>query len=169
MFIEKKRKFPYLEAIIGFVLFIFHYTSLIDVTVRTASPFILLPLCVAVSMYYGEFTGLIFGLVCGIFCDSVSSGTVCFNTLILMLLGFFIGILAKNIFNRNFPAALVLSLIACATYFLIKWCVFYLSGDVEGKVYYLLWFLAPSAFYTALFIIPFYYFEKWIHGELKKK
>lgn len=167
MFIEKKRNFPYIEVLLAFAVYLFHYTSAIDITIYTASPFILLPLCVGVAMFRGELTGLIFGTVCGMACDAVSSQTTCFNTLAFMFIGFFVGLLAKNIFNRNFPAAIVLSVLTCAAYFLSKWCVYYLFPDVQGKVYYLLWHLAPSALYTAVFIIPFYFLEKWLHREKK--
>ncbi|MEE0840051.1 MAG: rod shape-determining protein MreD [Acutalibacteraceae bacterium] len=167
MFIERKRKIPYIEALIAFALYLFHYTSLVDITVYTASPFILLPLLVAVAMFRGELVGLIFGAVCGFACDAVSSQTMCFNTLAFMFTGFFVGLLAKNIFNRNFPAAIVLSVLTCAAYFFIKWCIYYLLPDIQGKVYYLLWHLAPSALYTAIFIIPFYFLEKRLLREKK--
>lgn len=169
MFIDKKRSFPFFESIIAFVVFILHYTRLFDITIYTASPFIILPLCIAVAIYRGELTGLIFSTVCGIACDAVASGSVCFNTLVFMFTGFFVGILAKNIFNRNFRGAIALSLIASICYFALKWCFFYLLPDVQGKVYSLLWHIAPSALYTAIFIIPFYYLEKWLHSERKPK
>lgn len=168
MFIEKKRRIPYIEGILGLVIFLFHYTGLIDITVRGASPLILLPLTVAVAMFYDEPAGLIFGLVCGFATDAVSGSTSVFNTLMFMFIGFAVGLFAKRIFNRNLPGAIALTFIASAAYFIIKWIDTALIGDVQGKVYYLLWHLTPSAFYTVLFILPFYYLEKRLHREKKR-
>lgn len=169
MFIEKKHRFPLAECIIAFLVFIFHYTSLIDISIKNVSPFILLPLIVGISMYRGELCGLIFGAVCGFACDAVSTSTVCFNTLTLMFTGFLVGLLAKNIFNKNLPGAAALSLLSSAAYHFLKWFLTYFLPDVDGKVYVFLWQIIPSAIYTAAFIIPFFYLEKLLTGERKKK
>ena len=168
MFTEKRQAFPLIESILAFLIFILHYTSLIDISIYTASPLILLPLCIAVAMFRGELTGIIFSLICGLACDSISSSTS-FNTLVFMFTGFFVGLLAKNIFNRNFRGALALALISSAFYFGLKWILEYFITDVQGKVYYLLVYTVPSAFYTSLFIIPFFLLQKWIMTEKKSK
>ena len=169
MFTEKKYSFPIIEFALAFIVYIFHYTSLIDISIYTASPFILLPLCVAVSIFRGEVTGLIFGAVLGAACDACASHTSIFNSVVLMLTGYLAGMLAKNIFNKNFKGTLLLSLIFSSLYFALKWIIFYLIPDVEGKVYYLLWHLFPCALYTAVFIFPFFYLEKWVLKEKKPK
>ncbi len=169
MFAEKKQSFPIIESILAAAVFILHYTSLIDITIYTASPFILLSLTVAVAVFRGELTGLIFGAVCGAACDAVASSTVIFNCAALMFIGFFAGMLSKNIFNKNFKGSLLLSFIFSSLYFALKWFIFYLLPDVQGKVYNFLWQAVPCAIYTALFIIPFFFLEKWILSEKKQK
>ncbi len=169
MFAEKKQSFPIIESILAVIVYILHYTSLIDISIYAASPFILLSLCIAVAVFRGELTGLIFGAVCGAACDAVASSTVIFNSVTLMLIGFFAGILSKNIFNKNFKGTLLLSLIFSSLYFALKWFIFYLLPDVQGKVYHLLWNIAPCALYTAVFIIPFFFLERWILSEKKPK
>lgn len=168
MFIEKKRRFPLWEALLALFIFLFHYTGLIDVTVRGASPLILLPLTVAVAMFYDEPVPLIFGTVCGIAIDAVAGSSACFNTLTFMLISFGIGLLSKRIFNRNLAGSIALTVIASIIYFGAKWLFFAIIPDVQGKVYYLFWHLTPSAVYTVIFILPFFYLEKRLHREKKK-
>ncbi|MBE6728981.1 MAG: hypothetical protein E7568_01960 [Ruminococcaceae bacterium] len=169
MFSEKKYAFPLIESILAFVIFLLHYTGLLDLTVYTASPFILLPLCIAIAVFRGELAGLIFGLVIGVACDACASSTTCFNSVTLMLTGFLVGILSKHIFNKNFKGTFALALLSCAVYFAAKWFIFYLLPDVQGKIYFLLYHSLTSAFYTTLFIIPFYYLEKWVLSERRPR
>lgn len=169
MFSDKKYSFPVIECVLAVVLFILHYTSLIDITIYMASPFILLPLCISVAFFRGEVVGLIFSGVCGFACDAVAGQTSVYNTIAFVIIGFFAGVLAKNIFNKNLKGAFILSLCFSAGYFSFKWLIFYLIPDIEGKVYHLFWNIAPSILYTAVFIIPFFYLEKWILKEKKPK
>lgn len=168
MFIEKKHRIPWREAIIGFAVYLFHYTGLIDITIYGASPLILLPLTVAVAMFYDELVGLVFGIICGFAIDAVAGSSSVFNTVTFMFIGFAVGLLAKRIFNRNLPGAIALTFISALVYFGIKWIITAIIPDVQGKVYYLFWHLTPSAVYTVLFILPFYFFEKRLHTEKKK-
>lgn len=168
MFIEKKRRFPLPEALIALTVYLFHYTGLIDITIYGASPLILLPLTVAVAMFYDELVGLVFGLVCGFAIDAVAGSTSVFNTILFMFIGFAVGLFAKRIFNRNLPGAIALTFIAVIVYFGLKWIFTAIIPDVQGKVYFLLWHLTPSAVYTLLFILPFYFLEKKLHKEKKR-
>ena len=64
--------------------------------------------------------------------------------------------------NDNIYSALALSFFASISYFSLKWVCFCLipaHRDVWG---YLLKYALPSAIYTALFVIPFYYLIKYI-------
>lgn len=167
MFINTKRTVPYIEIIIAFIIYLFHYTSLIDITILGISPIILLPLTVAVAMFYNELTGLLFGLCCGFAIDAVAASTSVFNTLAFMFIGFIAGLLAKHIFNRNLPASIALTMLSEIAYFGAKWLIFAIIPDVQGKVYHLLWNLTPSAVYTLIFIIPIYFLEKMLHKEKK--
>lgn len=167
MFIEKKRKVPVIEIVIASFVYLFHYTGLIDITIKGASPVILLPITVAVAMFYSELTGLLFGLCCGFAMDAVAASTSVFNTLAFMFIGYITGLLAKRIFNRNLPAAISLTLFSEIGYFGVKWLLVSIIPDVQGKVYHLLWNLTPCAVYTLLFIIPLYFLEKRLHREKK--
>ncbi len=164
---NKISRFPVIEAIIAFFVYLFHYTELIDISVYHASPLILLPITVGVAMFYDELTGLLFGLCCGCAMDAVTGGV--FNTIFFMLMGFAVSLLAQRIFNKNLPGAIAVTFISTLIYYGMKWFINYLLPDVQGKVYILLWHYFPSVIYTVLFIIPFYFFEKRLRTPKTKK
>lgn len=164
---NKISRFPVREGIIAFIIYIFHYTDLLDISVYHASPLILLPITVGVAMFYDELTGLIFGLCCGCAMDAVTGGI--YNTLFFMLMGFIVSLLSQRIFNKNLPGAITLTSISTLIYYGLLWFIDYLLPDVQGKVYILLWHYFPSVIYTVLFIIPFYFYEKKLRKVAPKK
>ncbi len=164
-----EQKIPSLwpEALIALFAVLLQQTGLFDLTIKNATPFYLLPITVAVAMFYGETRGLAFGFCAGMLADSVAVQSTVYNMVFLSIVGFAVGIMAEHIFNKNLPAAGTLSLITSALYFGIIWIFDLLLPDVLGKIYYLLNVSVPSAVYTSLFILPMYYFEK--RRFIKKK
>ena len=146
------------------ILFLISYTEILPLRIMNASPMPLIAAVVTVAFYYGEWLGFWSGLLVGIFTDAVSSQFTGFNTILLLLIGLVSGLLMTYILNRNIYAAGVLSLCANILYFGAKWLVDYLFLGSSDAANYLLFYAAPSAVYSALFIIPFYYF-----GILVKK
>lgn len=169
MFEERKFRFPLFAVLTALIVFLFHYTGAVTLKIGNASPMLFLPLVVAVGMYYGEVTGLIYGLFTGFLIDSTASGTYCFNTVFFCFAGFAVGVAVILLFNSNFPAAVTLNVIVCFLYFAIKWVIFYFIPDVQGKIYFLFRYLLPSAFYSSLFIIPIFFAEKYFAERYKKK
>ncbi len=139
------------------LIFLINYTELLPLRIANASPMLLVPAVVTVGFYYGEWRGFWGGLIVGIFADAVSAQAAGFNTFLLMAIGFVAGLLVTHVLNRNFFSAGVLSLCACLIYFGAKWLIEYLFIGSSDTANYLLFYAAPSAVYSALFIIPFYY------------
>ncbi len=169
MFTEKKFRFPTFATVIGLLAFFCRYTELVAIKVGDASSFMLLPLVVAVAIFYGEITAMFFGLGFGFLADTVASSSYCFNTLFLCFAGLIAGVLSEYVFNRNLQAAAALSVIAAFVYFGLKWVFFFLFPDVQGKIYFLLQYSLPSAFYTSVLIIPIYFAEKFFANKYKNK
>ncbi len=140
------------------LLFLINYTEILPLRIANASPMPLVAAVVTVAFYYGEWLGFWSGLIAGIFADAVSSQLTGFNTILLMLIGLIAGLLMTYILNKNIYAAGVLSLSANILYFGAKWLVEYLFLGSNDAADYLLFYAAPSAVYSALFIIPFYFF-----------
>ena len=139
------------------LLFLINYNELFSLKIANASPMLLVPAVITVSFYYGEWRGFFAGLISGIFIDGVASNVTGFNTILLMLIGLISGLVITHLFNRNIYSACVLSLAASVIYFGAKWLIEYLFIGSADAANYLLFYAAPSAVYTALFIIPFYY------------
>ncbi len=157
---SKTNGFPVKETVLAVLIFLFTSSGLITLKIATATPFLLLPLVVAVAMYKGEAIGLFFGLFCGILADISFVNDTVFNTIFLSVCGFLVGVSVNFFFNRNVWAYIVATVIAAFLYFFIKWLVACYLPDVQGKMYYLLNISLPSAFYTSFFCLPFYFFEK---------
>lgn len=162
----KMRSSIWVKAIIFaifFVIIILHLSSAVDISIKNAVPFTVLPLLVAYSVFSTPLKSFFVGLVCGICVDSVAVGAYCFNTLCLMLTALIVCLTANNLFNKNIWAALVISLITAVIYFILNWAIFYMPAlKAEENLTYILSYAFPSAVYTALFILPFYYLFRFL-------
>lgn len=160
----KKNRGRYLAFLVNFILIIFlfviRYSGLITLAIGHAVPITLIPLVVAVSLFFGEWYGAAAGLFAGALMDSSMSGSSCFNTLTVMLLGLLCGVLSSYYMNKNIRSAACLSLGSAFLYLFARQTFFYsFKGITVGAEYYSTYFI-PTVIYTAVFIIPFYFLEK---------
>lgn len=160
----KKKHYPLLffANVIIFAAVIFCDTSqIIDLSIKTASPMILIPLLCSFAFFSDLKRCVIAGLIAGAFVDSISYKSYCFNTILLMLIAVAVCLAANNLFNKNIRAALVVTFAASAIYFLLLWLFFYCIGsDIQSSLGYLLKYALPSTVYSTVFIFPFYYMYK---------
>ena len=147
---------------LALALFVFDSTGILTLNLGTLHPLTLIPLLVAVGLTAREWAGLMLGTLFGVLLDITASGSYFFNLITLAVIGCVCGLLSSYRVNDNIYSALALSLFASISYFSLKWVCFCLipaHRDVWG---YLLKYALPSAIYTALFVIPFYYLIKYI-------
>ena len=135
-------------AVISFflfaLLFLLHYSDVISISIKTATPIILLPLLCAFSIFSTPVAAAATGLVLGVCMDSAASGTLCFNAIVLML-----------------SAAVLLSFLLTLFYFVLRWLIFYaFTVSAQDNLTYLLHYAFPSVIYTNVFIFPFYFLYK---------
>ncbi len=149
-----------INAIILILLFILRYSGLATLAIGQAVPITIIPFVVALSIFWGEWSGATAGFIAGALMDGVMSGSSCFNTLAIMLIGLICGLLASYYMNKNIHSAACLSLGAAFVYLFARLTFFYsFKGISVGTEYYSSYFI-PTVFYTAVFIIPFYFLEK---------
>lgn len=153
---------------LGIILFlvILRYSGVFVLKIGEIAPIIVLPLIVAISIFFGELSGFAAGLFAGILMDTQVTGSSCFNLFALMLLGLVSGLCSTYLLNKNLKSALCLSFGTAFLYFLFRYLVlFAFKGTVFGFDYFI-FNLLPSAIYTSIFIIPCYYLEKFLskHG-----
>ncbi len=138
------------------------YNPFFSLKIGNAVPVMTIAATISVAFYFGEWWGFTAGILSGIFADAVTSGSYCFNAIMLLLIGLISGILLRKYLNHNIFSALALSGAASCIYFFLKG-IFFINdyGALQGFEYLLLHSL-PSMVYSALFIIPFYFLGKLI-------
>lgn len=154
-----------LNTLIFTVLILFHYSGA-SIKISSANPLAALALLVAVIMFSSELAGVLTGLALGVILDSVTSTPIGFNTVTLTVISFAAALISHYLFNRNIKSALTLCLLFSFAYFFARWLVgFAFAGDIKDSFIYLIRYAAPSAIYTTVFMLPFYFMEKQIFKE----
>ena len=160
-----KKSHPFIAFTTFLLFFVFIIQSSADnlnFSIKGVTPFIILPLLTAYSIFGNVKNCAVIGFITGACADSVASGSHCFNTVALMLIAVLVCLAANNLFNKNIYAACVLSLITATLYFSFHWLIFHALGSTIKEVLeFLLRFSLPAALYTSVFIIPFFYLYKY--------
>lgn len=121
----------------------------------TVRPFLLLPACVAVSIFETNTVSALYGVLAGALWD-VSSSYDGFNTLTVMLLSAVCSLLVSHFMQKNMATALVLGASSIAIYEILYAVIcnaFHGISPFAGMLTYYL----PALLLTAVFI-PVYYF-----------
>ncbi len=152
---------------INFLLFLIlafaHNTGFRPFSIGNANPFSVFALLVAFSMFASEWSSCFAGLFLGMFMDAAASSGSIFNTIMFFITALFVSVTSRYFFNNNIRAAVVICLICSVLLFGVKWIIFYgFSLGVNESIAFLLKSALPSAVYTTVFIIPFYYFERML-------
>ncbi|MBQ7725686.1 MAG: hypothetical protein IJT66_00920 [Clostridia bacterium] len=162
---EKKRilLIRFMGILPFFIILIAHYSPLFSLQIGGVSPLSILPLLTAFAMFETLPAAAIMGLFTGICMDSVSSETVCFHAIFLLVAATASSLLSNNLFNKNLQAAAVLSFLLTLIYYLLRWLLFYaFSTVITDRFIYLLYIAFPSVLYTELFIVPFYFLYRYL-------
>jgi len=150
-------------AVVFFAVIFFQTSEIADISIKTATPLILLPLIAAYAIFAPLRYCVIAGLISGALMDSVTSKAYCFNTIALTLIAVFVCMASNYLFNKNIKSAVVLALITAGVYFIFLWLFFYSgTGSIEDSIGFLLKYALPSAVYSSAFIFPFYYFCRFL-------
>lgn len=166
---NRRRITLFLQLAVLSIFAIVHYNGFFSIKIANANPIPAISLIVAVAFFSGMWRGVTMAFLFGMFMDTVVSGTICFNTLALTFSVLVCGVLITYFFNRNISAIIVLGFIGSAGYFVLKWFFLYFLRGVAGQEYYLFSFAIPSAIYTTIFIIPFYYIGKYFEKRFDLK
>lgn len=154
-------------GVLLFAAFIIDRTLTGYIKIGLAVPSFLIAALMVPCMFFYEWYGFVAGLICGMALDGVVAFTSFMNTFLIMALGFFAGLVAHYVFNRNFKASLVLTFLASVIYYLVRFlCVVAFSGEIY-KWRYLLEVSLPCALYTTVAAIPMYFLFKAVSGSKK--
>ena len=163
---KQRNSYDYpLLIVFGFIFFFIYIIQYTDGVSRESAgsiPQLMLPAAIFCGMYWDDKIGAIFGLVLGSLVDAVSANTICYNSIILMLMGYISGVLITKIINNNFRASLILTLGSALVYYFGYWCI---NGF---KPQYLSQYYIKLVFLTVVASIPLYWGMKLIIGIRKK-
>lgn len=142
--------------------FLFQRIDGCSLKIGHACPELLLIAVVAAGLFFREWTGFWFGLFCGIALDTVAASSRCFYSFALMTVGFLSGFAFHFLLNRNIKSAMLAGTFFSILFFSSSWFFLcFLKGDPSALQMYLTYYL-PSAIYTAVFMLPFFYFVRWL-------
>ena len=116
-----------------------------------AKPLLILPLCLAVAVFEGEFGGALFGMVCGLMWDYTAGRTVGMLALEIMILCFAVGVLVQ-LYLQSAPGNFVV-ICSVAAWLLLScdWLFFYYMPGYSGAAQRYLLFVLPS---VLLMVLP---------------
>lgn len=162
-YVEKYHHHLYYTLVLWcFGIFILQRIEPFNLKIGTAYPVLLVPAVMVIACFLREWSGFIAGLLCGIALDTVTNGTQYFNTLALILLGVATGLTFKLLLNRNIKAMLIVSVLGSLLYFALKWLFLDLFGGDPSATQLLIRYHLPSAIYTSLFAIPFFFYTRYL-------
>ena len=159
----------FINALLLLILFLIQYNATFNLNISSATPMLPLAFLVAMCMFCSEIRGALTGLVVGIFIDAVANTPQGFNAIMFCFLGLCSVLIVKHFFNNNILSALTLCGLCTLFYFIIRWILtyaFYISFTENLK--YVIGTAVPSGIYTAIFVIPFYYLQKFLYKKLQK-
>ncbi len=158
-----------INALLFILLFLVQYNGIFTIKIVAATPMLPIALLIAICMFCSELRGALTGLVVGIFVDTVASTPQGFNAIIFCILGLTAVLITKHLFNNNVLSAISLCALCTLFYFIIRW-IFCLSLSLSftENLTYLMGIIFPSCLYTCIFIVPFYYLEKFLYKKFYK-
>lgn len=132
-----------------------------------AKPLFILPLCLAVAVYEGEFAGALFGAVCGLLWDYTAGRTVGMLALELLLMCFALSVLVQLYLQGSTWNFALISMVTAALVLSLDWLFFYYMPGYSWAGSRWLTFVLPSAGLTLLPSLVLFRLVRRIHEEFK--
>ena len=132
-----------------------------------AKPLFILPLCLAVAVYEGEFAGALFGAVSGLLWDYTAGRTVGMLALELLLLCFGVSVLVQlylQVNPGNFAAVNTMTALLMLS---LDWLFFYYMPGYAGAALRYIAFVLPSAVLTIPAALLAFWLVQRIHDGFR--
>ena len=131
------------------------------------TPLLVLPACICIAVFEGEFAGGLFGFFMGIFCDSGSETVFGFNALIFLLLCVSAGLLTIYVFRRSTMNVMLLCLGAIFLRSSLEFFFSFILYGYENLDFYFYTQIAPQIVFSALFSLPFCMLFRWLNKKFE--
>ena len=132
-----------------------------------AKPLLVLPLCLAVAVFEGEFAGALLGAVGGLLWDCTAGRTVGMLALELLLLCFAVSVLVQLYLQVNPGNFAAVSTATALVVLSLDWLFFYYMPGYSGAASRWLWFVLPTAALSVPVCFPLFGVVRRIHEEFK--
>ena len=132
-----------------------------------AKPLLVLPLCLAVAVFEGEFAGALLGTVGGLLWDYAAGRTVGMLALELLLLCFGVSVLVQLYLQGSTWNFALISMVTAALVLSLDWLFFYYMPGYSWAGSRWLTFVLPSAGLTLLPSLVLFRLVRRIHEEFK--
>ena len=132
-----------------------------------AKPLLVLPLCLAVAVFEGEFAGALLGTVGGLLWDCTAGRTVGMLALELLLLCFAVSAVMQLYFKNSAANFVLIASAAALLVLTLDWLFFYYMPGYSGAAGRWLWFVLPTAALSVPVCFPLFGVVRRIHEEFK--
>lgn len=132
-----------------------------------AKPLLVLPLCLAVAVFEGEFAGALLGAVGGLLWDYAAGRTVGMLALELLLLCFAVSAVMQLYFKNSAANFALIASAAALLVLTLDWLFFYYMPGYSGAASRWLWFVLPTAALSVPVCFPLFGAVRRIHEEFK--
>lgn len=132
-----------------------------------AKPLLVLPLCLAVAVFEGEFAGALLGTVGGLLWDCTAGRTVGMLALELLLLCFAVSAVMQLYFKNSAANFALIASAAALLVLTLDWLFFYYMPGYSGAASRWLWFVLPTVALSVPVCFPLFGAVRRIHEEFK--
>ena len=130
-------------------------------------PILVLPACICIAVFEGEFAGGLFGFFAGLFCDSASETVFGFNALVFLVFCAAIGLSTIYIFRRSTMNIMLLCLAAVFLRSSLEYFFNFILYGYENLEPFFYLNIAPQIVLSSLFSLPFCVLFRWLHKKFE--
>ena len=131
------------------------------------SPILVLPACICIAVYEGEFAGGLFGFFAGLLCDSTSETVFGFNSCVYLLFCVAAGLATIYIFRRSTMNIMLLCLGALFLRSVLEFGFNFILFGYENLEPFFYTEIAPQIVLSAIFSLPFCVLFRWLHRKFE--
>ncbi len=131
------------------------------------APILVLPACICIAVFEGEFAGGLFGFFAGLLCDSTSETVFGFNAFIYLLFCVLAGLATIYLFRRSTMNIMLLCLGAIFLRSFLEFFFGFMLYEYENLEAFFYTVIAPQVVYTAIFALPYCALFRWLHKKFE--